>query len=93
MTFHCHAVGGLGTPAAQLSTLSTMHESPLELVSSAAATGVDQQGAPGDGSRYTYRPPSNNSRHHFTISPNAQPARSSKVYAYRQNDIGLPEIG
>ena len=42
MAFHCHAAGGLPTSAAAvaLSTLSTMHESPLELLSATA----DQQG-------------------------------------------------
>jgi len=42
-----YPAGGLGTPAAaaQLSTLSTMHESPLELVSAAVS---EQQGVPGD---------------------------------------------
>jgi len=44
MGFYCHPAGGLGTPAAQLGTLTTMHESPLELVAAGAA-GIDQQGA------------------------------------------------
>jgi len=44
--FHCHAAGGLPTSAAAapLSTLSTMHESPLELLSAAA----DQPGTSRD---------------------------------------------
>jgi len=43
MVLHGHPAGGLGVPAAPLGTLTTMHESPLELVSS-PASGVDQQG-------------------------------------------------